>query len=183
MFSFLKKAPVETPVPQISNKDRIAQVVKQANLSLESITKTVEVSKAERREIQTKLAPLSSRAADLQTALDHAESMLAVAPNEAAEAKIRDLANIAKLELDENLTTQKELRHELDAVNSFLEDATRQVVSIKARIVSLENDFNALDVRETEASIMRDINHVGDIIHDYRREVFAVEAQAELSQS
>lgn len=184
MFSFLKKAPVETPLPpQPSNKERIAKVVKDANDRLESITKTVEASKKERREIQTKLSPLSTRAADLQTAIAHAETMLVAAPNEVVKEKVNDLANIARLELEENLEKQKELRHELNAANSFLEDAIQQVTALKARIVSLETDFNSLDIREAEASVLRDMGHIDQIVHDYRREVFAIEAHAELAQS
>lgn len=183
MFSFLKKTPVEITVPQPSNKERIAKVVKDANERLDTITKTVEASKKERREIQTQLSPLSSRAADLQTAIAHAESMLSTAPNEVVKAKVNDLAEIARLELEENLSKQKELRHELDTVNSFLEEAIQQVTSLKAQVTSLEKDFSSLDIREAEASVRRDMGHIDQTIHDYRREVFAIEAHAELAQS
>lgn len=187
MFSFFKKQTVEpaAPVlpPQPSNKERIAKVVKDANDHLVTITATVEKRKAERKDIQTKLSAVSTRASELKDAITYSESMLKVAPTEEAKAKVSDLALIATGELEEALAEQQSLREELTTVNTFLEDAVSQVAKLKAHVANLEADFNSLDIREAEALVRRDMGQIDDIVHDYRREVFTIEAHAELAQN
>lgn len=184
MFSFRKKAPVEAVAPpQPSNKERIAKVVKDANEHLTKITRTVETRKAERKEIQTKLSAVSTRVADLKTAITHAESLMEIAPTAEDRDRVNDHANIARTEFDEKVAEQQILRDELNTVNTFLEEALGQMSKLKAHVASLEADFNSLDIREAEASVLRDMGHIDQIVHDYRREVFAIEAHAELAQS
>lgn len=186
MFSFLKKPPVETTAsalpPQPSNKERIAKVVKDANEHLVTITATVEKRKAERKEIQTKLSAVSTRASELKDAITYSESMMNIAPTQEAKDKVKDLALIATGELEEVQAEQQSLRDELTTVNSFLEDAVSQVAKLKAHVANLEADFNSLDIREAEALVRRDMGQIDNIVHDYRREVFTIEAHAELAQ-
>lgn len=186
MFSFLRPRPepVAPSVPEPSNKERIAKIVDEATTKLAKINKAIDEKRARRSALQDEMKPLYTRITDLEAAITHAEAMLEAGPESPIMVtKINDLADIARQELQENLTAQEVIRAEIDSINSFLETSLEQVSSLTISVNEIQNDFSNLDIRETESIVRREIGQIDELVRGYRLEVFTSEARAELAQS
>lgn len=184
MFSFFRKAEAisATPeVPVVSPKERIQAVVTEAEEKITRIGQSIEKCKVERNDSLAKLNPLVTRSSELQTAVAHATAVIEAAGG--VHPQMESLAKIAKSELEDNLHEQKLLNIDIKRATDFIERATEQMAIAKDHLSTLQSDFSALDLRETEASLRHDLNEITDTFNDYRREVFVKEAEAELSES
>lgn len=186
MFSFFRKteafvAAASVPTePVVSYKDRIQEVVSDAQEKIATIDASITKCKSERDSHYAELNPLVIRAAELQTAVEHANAVIAAAGG--SNAQMESLLSIAESQLEDNLSKQKLLKIDIKTTTDFIERATEQMALAKQHLSAIQSDFSDLDLRETEASLRHDLSEITETFNEYRREVFVKEAEADLAE-
>lgn len=168
----------EAPVK--SNREIIRENLEVAQRELVRINRVYNEQRADRTKNNETLEKLRLREAELHEAIAVGEHQMSLTDATGVVTKMGVLVEKAQQELDENLESQKAPASENFAIEVFLSGLDNDTTAIESRVTDLKLRLQALEVRESGATIATSLSEGTGLLKDYKREVYTAEAMVDL---